>query len=66
MAGPVHDYERRPCIGRKERHYPIESRVALGGGNEIRMVPEIVNAAMEHPMVFFLSTDPQQSLYDFM
>jgi hypothetical protein len=46
--------------------YNNVSNVTLGDCTEIRMVDDIINAAKEHPMILFHSTDPRHPLYDFM
>ena len=67
MAGPAQDFQRRSCCGVSDNmNYPNVTKVALGGCTEIRMVPNIVNSAKEHPMILFHSTNPRQPLIDFI
>jgi hypothetical protein len=55
-----------PCCGKSNTEYKKISYVTLGGCKELCMVPDILKAAKEHPMILFHSTDPQHPLYDFM
>jgi hypothetical protein len=53
MAGRPQTFQRRRCVKRWGRGKNIRP-VSLGGCSEIRMVTDIVEAAMEHPQVVFI------------
>jgi hypothetical protein len=60
-------FKRRPCVGKNDtKGYETVTRTSVGHCSESRMVPDIVKAAKEHPMVLFHSTNPRHALYDFM
>ena len=59
-------YECQACVGSNSKEYKKKRTVTLGGCSAVRLVLDIVQAAMETPDVLFHSVDSNNPLIDFL